>query len=404
MNPPPPPAALPSLPVRSIAFLAAAAFASAANMRISDPLLPQVAAEFATTAGVASVIVTFFTIAYGLLQAVYGPIGDRFGKYAVIAITTLVASLATLACALAPSLELLAAARFASAATSCAVIPLSMAWLGDVVPFERRQAVLSQFISGQIMGMVFGQAAGGMLGDWLGWRMVFVVVAGVQVAAGVAIFAQMRFDPATRLGANPHARLNPIAVFAQFAALLRRRWVRIVILSVWLEGMLFFASFAYIGNALHQRFGISFTFVGVALSAYGAGGIIYSLSARYLLRRIGERGLILGGGLFQALALTILALATSLWLAVPAIALCGLGFYMFHNTLQTNGTQMAPEARGSGIALFASALFVGQSIGVALAAPVVDRWGEAPVFLTSALLLPAAAIFFRARLRHRPTG
>ena len=58
------------------------------------------------------------------------------------------------------------------------------------------------------------------------------------------------------------------------------------------------------------------------------------------------------------------------WLAIPAIALIGLGFYMFHNTLQTNATQMAPEARGLAMSLFAFTLFVSQSIGVAVAAPV----------------------------------
>ena len=47
----------------------------------------------------------------------------------------------------------------------------------------------------------------------------------------------------------------------------------------------------------------------------------------------------------------------------------GLGFYMLHNTLQTNATQMAPQARGTAVALFSSALYLGQSLGVALAAP-----------------------------------
>ena len=67
----------------------------------------------------------------------------------------------------------------------------------------------------------------------------------------------------------------------------------------------------------------------------------------------------------------------SAWLAPPAIALIGLGFYMLHNTLQTNATQMAPEARGLAVSLFAFALFTGQSVGVALAAPVMDRYGGA---------------------------
>ncbi|HMK00427.1 MAG TPA: MFS transporter, partial [Reyranella sp.] len=76
-------------------------------------------------------------------------------------------------------------------------------------------------------------------------------------------------------------------------------------------------------------------------------------------------------------------------------------FYMFHNTLQTNGTQMAPEARGAGMALFALCLFIGQAIGVPIAAPIVDRWGAPPVFWAAAVVLPALAFWFAAALRRR---
>ena len=51
----------------------------------------------------------------------------------------------------------------------------------------------------------------------------------------------------------------------------------------------------------------------------------------------------------------------------------GLGFYMLHNTLQTNATQMSPEARGTAVGLFSAALYLGQTAGVAAAAPVIDR-------------------------------
>ena len=80
---------------------------------------------------------------------------------------------------------------------------------------------------------------------------------------------------------------------------------------------------------------------------------------------------------------------------------CGIAFYMLHNTLQTHGTQMAPEARGSALALFALCLFVGQAIGVPVAAPIVDRWGAVPIFWAAALFLPALGCFFAISLRRR---
>jgi predicted MFS family arabinose efflux permease len=79
----------------------------------------------------------------------------------------------------------------------------------------------------------------------------------------------------------------------------------------------------------------------------------------------------------------------------------GLGFYMLHNTLQTNATQMAPQARGTAVALFSSALYVGQSIGVAGGSLLIDRAGGPAIFTIAALLLPVLGFWFAARLRKR---
>ncbi|MGC1445790.1 MAG: MFS transporter, partial [Xanthobacteraceae bacterium] len=89
------------------------------------------------------------------------------------------------------------------------------------------------------------------------------------------------------------------------------------------------------------------------------------------------------------------------WLAPLATTAIGLGFYMLHNTLQTNATQMTPEARGTAVALFSSALYIGQTAGVALGALVIDRAGAIPLFLGTAAALPALALWFAGELRRR---
>ena len=77
---------------------------------------------------------------------------------------------------------------------------------------------------------------------------------------------------------------------------------------------------------------------------------------------------------------------------------------MLHNTLQTNATQMTPEARGLAVSTFANVLFMGQAAGVWLAGLVIDRIGFAPVFIGAgaALLLVGAA--FALMLRGRPAA
>lgn len=374
-----------------------AAFASAANMRVIDPLLIQLSVEFGVTVGQASIAATLFLFANGVFVLVHGPFGDRYGKMPVVAIACLAAALCCALSALATSLAMLAAARFLTGVTSSAIIPLAIAWLGDNVPYDRRQATLARFLTGQTLGLMTGAAMGGALGDWLGWRMVFWVLAAIYVVAGAALFAVMRARPEL---ARPGARAAGSMV-AQMLGVLRKRWALTVIVVVALEGGVFWGAFTFVGADLHQRFGLGFAAVGLAVAAFGAGGFIYVTVAPHLVRLLGERGLVLWGGCGLGLAFAILALAPDVSVAFAAIVMCGITFYMLHNTLQTHGTQMAPEVRGSALALFALCLFVGQAVGVPVAAPVVDRWGAVPIFWFAAIFLPVLALYFAAALKAR---
>jgi predicted MFS family arabinose efflux permease len=381
----------------AIVLLSMAAFASAANMRVIDPLLIQLSAEFGVTVGTASIASTVFLLANGVFVLVHGPFGDRYGKMAVVAIACLAAAACCALSALSISLGMLAGARFLTGVTSSAIIPLAIAWLGDNVSYDKRQATLARFLTGQTLGLMTGAAMGGALGDWLGWRSVFWVLAAIYVGAGLALGAVMRARPEIAKA----AAVAPGSMIGQMLGVLKRRWAVTVIAVVALEGGVFWGAFTFVGADLHQRFGLGFAAVGLAVAAFGAGGFLYVTVAPILVRLLGERGLVLWGGLGLGTAFAALALAPHIAVAFAAIVASGIAFYMLHNTLQTHGTQMAPEARGSALALFALCLFVGQAIGVPMAAPVVDRWGAVPIFWVAALVLPALALYFAVSLRNR---
>ena len=85
------------------------------------------------------------------------------------------------------------------------------------------------------------------------------------------------------------------------------------------------------------------------------------------MRILGERGLCTWGGTGLGIAFAAMALAPTAEVEFAAIVLSGVSFYMLHNTLQTNATQMAPERRGTAVAAFACCFFLGQSVGVGVA-------------------------------------
>src|SRR2546426_178408 len=103
---------------RGLTLLAVAGFASAAAFRICDPLLPKLAQAFETTTGSAARVITAFSIAYGLLQLLYGPIGDRYGKYRVVATATLACTVGSVGCATVGSLNWLILFRVIAGATA----------------------------------------------------------------------------------------------------------------------------------------------------------------------------------------------------------------------------------------------------------------------------------------------
>ena len=388
------------LPARPVTLLAAAAFVSAATLRAMDPLVPAIAGEFRTTPGSVGLTVTAFTLAYGVCQLFWGPVGDRYGKYRVIALACLLSAVTAGAAALAHSLPMLAALRLLSGVTAAAVIPLAMAFIGDHVPYERRQATLARFIAGQIMGLIGGQVIGGIVGDQLGWRAVFLVLAAMFLVAGLLLLRELRTDSLPPPVLATPAR--PAQLALNYLRLFRRPWPRTVLLTVFVEGFLFFGALAYVGVAPHAAHGLSFTLVGVVLGSFGVGGVLYAFNARALVARLGERGLAALGGAVIATGYLALPFAPTAWLAALAIGLLGLGFYMLHNTLQTNATQMAPEARGLAVSTFASCFFIGQGLGAWLGGQIVDGPGTTPLFVAVAPLLLLVGLAFAHRLAHRP--
>jgi len=384
--------------MRAVIVLSLAAFASAAAQRAADPLLPLLAESFGTTAGGASAAITGFAVAYGALQLVTGPLGDRVGKFRMVLWVTALSALGNLASALAPTLPLLVAARFASGATVGAIVPLSFAWIGDAVPYERRQAVLARILIGSLLGGALTTTLSGLLGERLGWQAIFYVLAALYVATAGLLYAEMRGNPATQHRGSP----MPIArTFAGMLALLRSPWPRIVLATVFVEGALSAGGLSFAAFHGHRNLGLSIAGSGALAASAAAGGLFYAAVAGRLVPRLGERGLVVAGGLLLCVGLPGFAAAPTTGWAVPCLVAQGVGFYMMHNTLQVHATQMAPEARGVSVAMFAFCLFTGQSIGVWLASLLVDARGTVPVFLAAGLGLATLAFFFQRQLAAR---
>jgi hypothetical protein len=378
-------------------LLGLAGFASMASMRIGDPMLVVLGQEFQVSTGEASGVVSVFAVVYGLMQLFYGPLGERFGKLRLVSLAVTACALFSAITALSVNLPMLLVMRGLMGAAAAGIIPLSMAWVGDQVPYERRQETLAKLMSATVIGMMSGLWFGGFAADTLGWRSAFVLLAAMFAVAAGLLWHGRQKSPA------PSATQPPslIASFRLTGQLLGAPRVRLILTVTAAEGALVFGAMAFMPTHLHQQFGLSVVAAGSVMMLYGVGGLLYSQMARRWLAWLGERGLVRTGAALVAVGLLVLAWGSGVWLGMLACLMTGLGFYMLHNTLQVQATQMAPAARGSAVTLFACSLFFGQSTGVLILAQSVDMGWLAYAFTGAALgVVGLGAVVYRLVGRH----
>ncbi|MDR6858626.1 MFS transporter [Variovorax guangxiensis] len=375
-------------------LLCVCAFASMASLRVCDAMLPLLAAEFSATTGEAAKVISGFALAYGVLQLFFGPLGDRYGKARVVGLATLACTVGSVSAALSQTLGWLTLSRVAMGVAAAGIIPLTMAWIGDSVSYESRQEVLAKMLGATVLGMVCGQWFGGLISEWMGWRTAFGLLAAVFLASGAALTKRVN-------ASERSVAAFPESVLQRLKFVIASGWAKVILLITCIEGMFAFSALAFIPSHLHARFGLSMTWAGAVVALYGVGGLAYSRGARGLLRRLGEAGLAKLGAVSLLIAFMAIAFAQAWWWAIPACLLAGFGFYALHNTLQTNATQMAPQARGTAMSLFSCVLFLGQSIGVLLAAELVDGSSEETVFATAAVGLFVLGLLFALLVSRR---
>ena len=291
-----------SIPARSIVALSFGACGSAAALRACDPLLPRLAAEYGVGLATAARTVTAFAVAYGMLQLAYGPIGDRYGRYRMVMVAALASAFTSFACASATTLDALVVARMLAGAAAGGLIPLSIAWIGDVVPYERRQTVLARFLVGQMFGIASGQLLGGVGAEYFQPRYVFVVLGAWFV---LTAWLMWRYAPLSNDARSPRIDRG---ILRRFTAVLEVPWARLVLATVYLEGVVLFGALAFIPTHLHESYGLPLTAAASIAMLYGFGGMAFAALSRVLVHRLGEAGLAAGGAVILATCLATIAL------------------------------------------------------------------------------------------------
>lgn len=379
--------------------LAASCFTSAMIVRIADPLVPAIARDLLVEPGTIALLASAFAFPYAFAQPVLGPLGDALGKARIMkwCLVVLVAALAC--CAIAPTTETLFAARILSGLAAGGTIPLAIATIGDRFPMAERQVALSRLLSAMLTGQIVGVVGSGYIGSVISWRWVMALAA-VCVAASLILalkFLKPRADAQRKPFSIAGMRAGYALVFANPRA-------KVCYGGVFTGWFCILGLLPYLAVILENRGAGGLREAGYILAGLGLGGILFTVLVTQMLRAFGgQMNMIRAGGVVAGLGLAGYALSPTWPLAMAAFAVAGLGFYMVHNSLQTQATELAPEARGAAVALHAFFFFLGQACG-----PVFYRFGFASFGQLSPVpvLLAAAAMavlgFIVAAMLARP--
>ena len=345
-----------------IRLLQAGSLTSSFDRFVVGPLLLTIAADFDVSLSAAAAVVSLYFLLYGLSQPLWGISSDRFGRVRTMRATLAAAGVFGTLSALAPTLELLAVARALTGACIAAVVPAALVYVGDVVPFDRRQQVLTDLNAASAVGITAAIALGGVLAATLGWRVAFLLPA--LAAALLALVLRRLPEPPRAAG---HEGGLMIA--------LRSRWARRVLLLALVEGAALLGLLTYLSPAVESR-GVSPTEGGLLVALYGVGLLLSSRVVKRLAGRVPAPVFLATGAVGLVLAYGAVALSQAPVVVALAALVVGAGWAGMHSTMQAWATEVVPAGRAGMVSLFASALFVGSGVCTAVLAPLAGdlRW------------------------------
>ncbi len=359
-----------------LGLLAAVIFMPMLDMRAAAPLLPAISRDLHESVAATGLIVTAYTLPYAAFQLAYGPLADRFGRLRVIAAAYAVFVVGTGLTSVAPSLSSMVLVRALTGAVAAAVYTQALAHIGDTVPYSRRIAAVGLLAGTGSVAQVLSVSVGGILGELFSWRVVYAIFGVLAAGTWLVLMRALR-----TISATPPVRVEVPAgraverLVGQYLHVLRVRGAGLLYGMVFVENFFLHGGFAYLGASLVTRFDASLLLVGLLLTGYGVGAFVVARAIGRMVPILGERGLVLVGGLTMSAGYGLALLAPDWPYGFPAAVLMGTGFTAAHTTLQTRMTDLDPRARGTALGLHSFHSLLGQAIGAAILGGILGLTG-----------------------------
>ena len=363
--PPDSPKSLPSISANPadrelvLRLLAAAAFLIFFQSYLVAPLIPALSREFRASAQVIGLLIPAYLLPYGFSTLFYGPLSDRVGRRPIMLVLLALIVIATAGAATAGSIAQLMAWRIAGGLVAGGIIPIALALIGDLFPYEQRGRALGWIFGAIAGGSAFGSTCGALLYPLMGWRVVFLAVAVAAVLILCITFVHRTMLDSPKL--EHPLSLGQIA--RTYLSLLAHRRGGRTYGFIFMNGVFHSGVFSWLGYYFSRRFDLGEAGIGLALLGYGVPGLLLGPAIGHLADRIGRRTIVPAGICLAALCAVALIPPAPLAWAALVVTFLSLGFDMTHPLLVGIITSLDAKRRGAAMGINAFVLFTGFGLG-----------------------------------------
>jgi predicted MFS family arabinose efflux permease len=382
---------------RELTVVALIVFVTSLFTRSVDPVIPQIAEGLSVEIASAALLSTAFALPYALMQPVLGALADMMSKTRLMTVCLVLLVLSAAVSAVAPNYTVLMLSRVIAGIAAGGVFPIALASAGDRVPVKQRQIAIGRLLAAAMVGNLLGASVAGVIGDLAGWRAVFVATGALGALVVVAALFGFRGTPREETTGFDLSTLGP-----NYRAIFGNPLAKYCFGAVFFEALFLFGLFPHMAALLLESGESRAAVAGIVLAGFGAGAIIYTFVVGWLLARLGETRLMLGGGLVMAACYVMVSLRPPWQAELLVFVFMGFSFYCLHGCIQVYATELAPAARGSAMALHSAFFFLGQAAGPVVYGVGFAWLGVTPMLLAAAVIIALTGYVCSLKLRRAP--
>jgi DHA1 family bicyclomycin/chloramphenicol resistance-like MFS transporter len=281
------------------------------SMALYTPAMPEIVHAFGTTDAAVKLSLSLYFAGFALSQLVCGPLSDGFGRKPVVLGFMTIYLLASLVALVAPSVEILIAARFFQGVGSAVGVAISRALIRDLFHDDRAARIMNLQAIVLAVGPAFSPTLGGLIMIFAGWHAIFLAM----VALGIVVVLVVQFGLSETIERDP-SRIRPAALAKSYATLFGSPYF--VLSSLVITGTIgsLYTLATVLPFLLMDRVGLSATEFGLGMLLQSGSFFTGSLIVRRLLQRMPASRLVPFG--LGCVGLACVLLAVLLRVAPPS--------------------------------------------------------------------------------------